>query len=263
MVNEDLWNRTTWKNKNIDYLFGTEIVEYDVKSAALSLSKEFKLLPIDTLAMLDKMPKEARNKKIGLLQRNDHGYRDKLKQAFIDARKWFITENDLSEENILSIKKDAFFVIDHPIKHDTLGEIRFIPKNKYSTYMVLNKFEFYLNPKMNVIDIKGLGQGDDLEKVISLHGNYLLKFISNYCRMREKLVENKEVAHWLSTFVRKYKNKALPIQYYRTLSKGNSYQLYDHDLDKVIDVEDTDDLSDVVIHYNYINYILPLVSLYI
>ncbi len=263
MVNEELWNRTTWKNKNIDYLFGTEIVEYDVKSAALSLSKQFQLLPKDTLDMLSKMQKEPRNKKIGLFQREDHGYRDKLKQAFIDTRKWFITENDLSEENILSIKKDAFFIIDKPIKHDTLGEIHFVPKNRYTTYLILNRFEFYLNPSLGVIDIKGLGQGEDLHKVIQLHGEYILKFISQYARMREKMVEGKEVVHWLSRFVRQYKNKNLPIEYYRTLSRGNAYQLRDPNLNKVIDVYDTDDINNVVIHYNYVNYILPLVSLQI
>ena len=46
-VDSQLYKRTTWLNKNIDFSFGSSITEYDMKSAVLSLIKEFKMLPDD------------------------------------------------------------------------------------------------------------------------------------------------------------------------------------------------------------------------
>ena len=40
-----LYTKTNYLNKNIDYLLNTDIREYDLKSAGLSLIKYFKLLP--------------------------------------------------------------------------------------------------------------------------------------------------------------------------------------------------------------------------
>ena len=51
-----LYVRSGYLNRDIDYLLNTDIREYDLKSAGLSLIKQFKLLPQNDIAYLDKIP---------------------------------------------------------------------------------------------------------------------------------------------------------------------------------------------------------------
>ena len=46
MVSE-LYKRTMYLNKNIEFIFGKEIIEYDIKSAGFNIIKKFKFLPED------------------------------------------------------------------------------------------------------------------------------------------------------------------------------------------------------------------------
>ena len=67
----ELYKRTLWINKNIEFLFDTEIIEYDIHAAGPSICREFKLLPESLLDEIDKMDKKSKNIKIGLIQRKD------------------------------------------------------------------------------------------------------------------------------------------------------------------------------------------------
>jgi hypothetical protein len=123
--------------------------------------------------------------------------------------------------------------------------------------------EFFINTRTGNIDIKGLGQGKELDQVKELHGEYMLDFIMRFSKMREQMAEPSHVIKWLTEFVRRYRNRELPIGYYRELARGNSYLLYDAQLDKYIAVSDTDDVDNLNIANNYVGYILPLANLYI
>lgn len=262
MIDESLYKRTLWMNKNIDFIFGANIVEYDMKSAGLSLIKEFKLLPSDEITMLDKMDKKARNIKIGLYQKNKD-FAKKLLECFVEARKRFLLGNNLTEDKIISIKKDAIFTIDTRCEVLQYGFIVYDSKNRYTSYVKMNKLEFYINTLTNVIDIKGLGQGDELANIHELHDNFILDFIMKFSRMRENNVDKKAMVTFLSRFVGKYRNKELDIGYYRELSRENTYKIYDSEMEEFINVSDTNIVEDVDISYNYFNYILPLVSIYL
>lgn len=261
VVNSELYKRSLWLNKNIDFLFGMDIVEYDMHSAGLSLIKEFKLLPEEDIQVLDKMDKKSKNVKIGLYQK-DKKFAKKLLECFVEARKRFITSNKLTEENVLSVKKDAIFVIDTPINNTDFGEIHFSRKNSYTSYLRLNRLEFYINTSTNIIDIKGLGQGEELEKVHELHDDYMLKFIMKFTKLRENMADKKVMTNYISNFCKKYRERKLPIGFYRELGKGNCYELFDDVMGEVISITDTSDIDNLIITSNYFNYIIPLASLY-
>lgn len=264
MNNEErLWEKTIWLNSDIDFIFGANIVEYDMKSAGLSLIKEFKLLDDNTISELDKMTKLAKNKKIGLLQRADKEFTSRLSLAFKEARRRFMVANNLAVENILSIKKDAIFVINSFCKVLKFGHIEFQRKNTYTTFFKLNKIEFFFNIETKQIDLKGLGQGEELEKVIELHGNYLLDFMLKFATLREYGVSTKSMRKFLRNFIVDYRGRNLDINYYRELDKGLGYELYDEALGEYIKVSETDDKNNVNITSNYIHYILPLAGLYL
>lgn len=259
-INSSLWEKSNWLNKTIDYLFGVDLVEWDMKSAGLSLIKEFQLLPEKKIELLENKEKIARNIDIGLIQRSDREFAKKLLEGFKEARKRFVESNQLSEEVIVSIKKDAFFLFNREVEQTTFGNIHFVKKNSYTSYLRLNKLEFYLNTEENRVDIKGLGQDTDFMKT---HGEYLLKFMLTFCRMRERFTDKKIVVRWLTKFVSDYRQKKLPIGYYRLLRAENAYEYYDEQMGENIFVMDTDEIEKVSIHYNYYNFILPLVRLYL
>jgi hypothetical protein len=253
-----LWERSLWRNPGIDLVFGTRIVEYDMKSAGLNLIIYYKLLPDDQIQELQRMEKHAKDVKIGLLQKHDKEFTKKLSDAFAEARRMFFEANALSEENVLAIKKDAIFTMDVYPKETHFENLEFVPKNTYSSFLYLNRLEFYLNTKTKVIDIKGLGQKESLDEVRNMHGEYMLKFIMRYSAMLEKHMTNEDMMRWLSSFVRKYRAKKLAIEYYRQLGPGNSYMVYNELEDDYMAVAETIEIDKVDIRYNYFNYIVPL-----
>ena len=262
----DLYKRTLWINKNIEFLFDTEIVEYDIHAAGPSICREFKLLPESLLDEIDKMDKKSKNIKIGLIQRKDREFAKKLQNGFITARKWFIESNEISEDDIISIKKDAFFIARRNCTKVDFGHIHFRSKNFYSSYFRLNKLEFYVSTSKHIIDIKGLGQGKDLEEVINLHGDYMLSFMMKYCIFQELELPREDISVKLAKFIRDYRNKELPIGFYRELGVGNAYKVYDPELNRYLflaDIGEDADLANLDISTNYFNYIIPLAGLYI
>jgi hypothetical protein len=261
----ELYKRTLWINKNIEFLFDTEIIEYDIHAAGPSICREFKLLPESLLDEIDKMDKKSKNIKIGLIQRKDKEFAKKLQNGFITARKWFIEANEISEDDIISIKKDAFFIARRNCSKVDFGNIHFRSKNFYSSYFRLNKLEFYVSTSKHIIDIKGLGQGKSLEEIKELHGDYMLSFIMKFCLYKEVGIQRDDVAIKIAKFIRRYRNKELPIGYYRELGFGNAYKVFDPELNHYIflaDIGEDADLSNLDISTNYLNYIVPLASLY-
>ena len=261
----ELYKRTLWINKNIEFLFDTEIIEYDIHAAGPSICREFKLLPESLLDEIDKMDKKSKNIKIGLIQRKDREFAKKLQNGFITARKWFIESNEISEDDIVSIKKDAFFIARRNCTKVDFGNIHFRSKNFYSSYFRLNKLEFYVSTSKHIIDIKGLGQGKSLEEIKELHEDYMLSFIMKFCLYKEVGIPRDDVAIKIAKFIRRYRNKELPIGYYRELGFGNAYKVFDPELNRYIflsDIGEDVDLTNLDISTNYLNYIVPLASLY-
>ena len=139
-----LYNRDTYLNKCEDMIINRMIVEYDLKSANTSLCREYKLLPIESINKIDEMKKSDRVKTIGKLMRKDKEFKKGLKDAFVDIRRRFFEENGIKDDDILSIKKDAIFCL-KTVPREEFGYCRFVPKNKYTSYLNLNRLEFYYN----------------------------------------------------------------------------------------------------------------------
>ena len=255
----NLWERSIWRNNEIDFIFGSKIVEYDMKSAGFNIIKYFKLVPDSTIKELEKLAKHTRHIKIGLMQKKDREFSNRLSDAFKAVRRMFFEANNLNESNLLSIKKDAFFVIDTPCKHTKFGNIEFDTKNKYSSYVLFNKLEFYIDTLTNYVDIKGLGQGETLEEIRELHDEHMLKFICTFARMEERRSPTIEL--YVTKFIRDYRNRNLPIGYYRELTTESAYRVYSDEVEDYINIKDTDDIANLDIRFNYMNYIVPLANI--
>ena len=137
-MSKDIWERHNYTNHDIGTIINGEIIEYDIKAAGMSLAKEFGYIDKKILDYLDTLDKKTRNIKLGLLKKKDEQLSKKENDALIEARRLFIVTNKLSVEDIVAIKKDAIFV-SRRCNNRKFGNIEFIPKNKYTSYMELNK----------------------------------------------------------------------------------------------------------------------------
>jgi hypothetical protein len=83
-------DKSIWINKDIQFLFNTNIVEYDMKAASVSVCEHDHLLNEDLIQQLKLMPKEQRTRKMGLLQRDDAEFSKKLLNGIKNIRRKFL-----------------------------------------------------------------------------------------------------------------------------------------------------------------------------
>lgn len=214
----ELWKRDSWLNPGIPYLFNRTIVEYDIQSAGLSLIKEFQLLPKETIHKLDQIhDKETRNKKIGLLERENKELVEKKKLAFQIVREAFMKQNELEDQEILSIKKDAIFTT-REVPHTEFGSyVSFKKKHQYTSYLRVGKrkIELYYHP--TAIDVKGIG-----DEMLPLHEPGMLAFFASFLR-RMETGKAESTLRFLRGILDQYKSYDLPVDYYREFNARSCY----------------------------------------
>lgn len=253
-----LYERHNYTNKSIDYLVGDEIIEYDIKSAGMNLCKQFGLLSEDKINLLESLSKKPRNIQLGLYQKADKTLVKRLNEKFVEARRLFFEANCIQDADVLSIKKDALFITKR-CKHLTFGNIVFTPKNVYTSYCLLNGMEIYTNRKY--CHLKGI---DD--KSLEPHREYMLDFFKNFFTLLETSTEQKTISY-LKEFMFLYKTRELHVGYYRQLNRYSGYLIDDlqlHDsFSTVVDQVKQSDAERLNISYNYIKYLIPLISILI
>ena len=251
-----IYKRDTFINTGIPYLFNSEIIEYDMKSAGFSIIKEFNLLSKNKIERLNSMEKERRNKQIGLYQRDDEIFKEALKTGFIEARRLFFEANSLEINDILSIKKDAIFTT-KVCKEQKFGEILFRPKNYYTSYIYLKTerrpVELYYGN--NNIDVKGISSSK-----LKDHEEFMLKFLKTYFNKMESSTKE-SVLSWLIRFVTKYKMKGVENGYYRSFDDRSVIDVLDVDLDETGFIFENETSENIDISYNYFNVLLKLIKI--
>lgn len=250
----ELYEKHNYTNKIIEYLVSREIVEYDIQEAGFNIVKRYKLLSEYKINQLEQLSKKERHISLGYIQRYDTDFRDQLNNKFVEVRKLFFEANNINPDDVLSIKKDAIFMLKrcHCTEFDN---ILFREKNIYTSYYYLNKKEMYVNN--NTLDIKGIS-----DEKLKLHENYMIDLLFKLFKMVElsskrQLINNlKEVSYF-------YKNKKLHIGYYRELNSDSLYRLkmIMPGTKEFIGVQYTDNIDNIEIEYNYMKYIVPIINL--
>lgn len=250
-------------NDSIKILINKPIIEYDMKDAGLSIIRKYKLLPDDEIKSLvelnefslpdnPKCGKKKANIKIGKMQIKNQVLKEGLKLGFMSARDSFITANDITENEVLSIKKDALFIMRHVDIEELDKYIIFRPKNEYTSYLLIeddkgrNRIELYY--KDNYIDIKGLG--DEGEEH---HKDYMLSFILKFFNKSQSSTKE-EILKFIRIFIDKYKRLELEDEYYIEFKNGGKYQYKDGSTASI----NIKDKSELDISYNF-NILIKLV----
>lgn len=200
--------KSTWLNPNIEYLFNYEIYEYDIQDAGFTLIKQYNLLPENKIRELEMMNKgQERHIIVGKLQRQDKEFSKALMNKFAEIRTIFLGANQLKDDRILSVKKDAIYTIGPCIK-TKFGSIKFAEKNKYSSYIrfpEIQNLEIYYS--INGIDIKGMS-----DRVINRHRLYMMEFLRKMISMIEE--HNPRAKRFIMSFIESWKSEELDQEYY-------------------------------------------------
>lgn len=250
-----------WNNKLKVFEIDSEIVEWDIKTANLSICKEYKLLNDKQIAQISSMSKDKRVRTVGLLSRASKKFAKALEEHFNIAVNQFIEQNGLDkDQDIICIKKDAVFVINKKISKPDVGEnIHFVRKNVYDAFVRLDRFEFYIND--DTVDVKGLQEQQHL------HENGICHLIKDTVRTASEVKLNDGLMNeYLSEMVNLYKNHELAIEYYREFNSTSAYRVIDKDGTEFVFNDISEDYLDekgyqLDISYNYMNIIIPLIRM--
>lgn len=243
--------KTNYLNESYQYLKNVTITEYDIKSAGFSVLKFRKLLPEEELEKLSKLDKHTRTVKEGLLQKEHPKIAEEIINTLSKVRQAFVILNKINIEDILTIKKDAIFLINkNPEVLVIKDEFEFRKKNSYTSFIQFpGKKEFYYNARENTLDVKGLSK-----EVVELQENFILKDIKNFLRSGEK-VSPDVLFTLLKNYRGKYLRRELPLETYRELDTGY-FRFNEFNIENI----DEDMLKEIDISQNYMNYILPLIQ---
>jgi hypothetical protein len=241
--------RSNYLNKEIVYLKNTSVSEYDIKSAGFTVIKSKKLLPPEEIQELEKLEKYERNVRIGKRILQFPKISEEINNTLADVRRQFVILNNIEEDAVLSVKKDAMFIIKVVPTVLKIGDFEFRQKRTYTSYCYLNQKEFYYAAYGDELEIKGLSE--DPKK---LQQDFLLRDIKKIMSMAEKLTSD-QLFVFLKQYRSKYLSRSLSPETYRDLDSGlfemEGYQL-DHASQEM--------LADVDISQNYIKYMIPLFS---
>lgn len=237
-------------NKDIPFIRGEEIVEWDIKSANVSLMKYYHLCDDSVITRIEGMKKEEREIFVGKMMRKSKEFAINLEKSFDQIIKLFMTSNNLSDADIISYKKDAVFVRNKTINTSVFEDVKFIPKNIYDGCILLPKYEFYYND--SGFDVKGINDAN-----LSHHENGMLAFLSNVIEeSRSSIAINK----FFLEYLKDYKRRSLLYDAYREFTNESKFRVNLFGNEVLMDNIDDELLESTSILYNYYNIVLPTLN---
>ncbi len=162
-------------NAPIDYIISNYIREYDMSKANINILLYKGLISKSRYDYYFNLPKRSREIQIGCLIKRDAVINQALKEGFKEMRQLLFDANNLQDYEILSIKKDAVYVIGRQLSITKFKNVEFVCKNIYTSFYRLVNLEmyYYLDTKQReALDIKGIS-----DNIIVLHEPFMLDFL--------------------------------------------------------------------------------------
>ena len=211
-------------SKQVEILVSKYIREYDMSKANINVLYREGAITKQAYDHYYSLPKQERQVAIGLLQRDNKPIADILKSGLIRAKRDFFIANDIQDQDILSIKNDAIFILGNkPIKTTKIDNVEFIIKNIYTSFYKTHKIEFYYyNDRINhneILDCKGLGSSS-----LELHKDYFYEVLKIIFDTAEK-DSIKEAMNFIKAFNENYSSLSLDINYYRKFNPESVFSI--------------------------------------
>lgn len=246
-----LYKKHNYLNKCITFINNSMIVEYDMHNAGLSILHHNGIIDDENFNYLQSLDKLQKNITVGKFLRDNSDANDFLVQEFVNVRKEFFTQNNINDDSVLAIKKDAIFLINkspHVLKLN--DDYEFIKKNIYNSYININGKEHYYSMNDDILDTKGYSK-----EIKEFHKNYLFKFLKECLKI--KMPNNDYLlTEKLLVFKNEFVEKSLDIGYYNDILFGG----YLVDIcGNVYTVPNISNTENVIINNN-LNFLLELIN---
>ena len=199
------------------------IVEYDIRKANISALRSRGVISEEVYDMLFRADKQYREVYIGNMIKADRGIYDNIQAGIIDAKRKFFSANRIKNEEVLSIKNDAVFVLTSRKMKTTFDLYEFANKGYYTFYFKSMKKQFFYrfnnHTGKDILEVKGISD----EKLL-FHTDYFVKFLLDaFYSLQRSSIE--ETLNLCNQFYEEYVNKRLDIRFYRELSPDNIFRL--------------------------------------
>lgn len=220
--------------KNIPYVLNNHIYEYDISKANINILYYYGEIDEKEYSRLCTVDRMVRQKEIGIMELNDRWIYDVIKNGVLEMRKNLIIQNNILDDNILSCKNDAIFIIGQQPQITKFENIEFKLKNVYTSFFNLNRLEFYyfrdqINNKEK-LDVKGIS-----DKKLKLHEPFMLDFFKAVFETIDYDIQ--EAIMMIRSFYNQLITNNLELGYYRNFDSESLFRII---LDgSIYDLEDT------------------------
>lgn len=219
------------------------IVEYDIKSANITMLRKYHMIDDNCYNYLRNLPKINREIEVGLMIRENPKFLEVINNGIIEAKKQLFYKNKINPDSVIRIANDAVYInssLDLP--YTTFDDVIFKIKSVSSAIMKINRLLFlywYSNQNIN-INVIGLGKSQEL------HSNYMIGFIAQVINYIE-IVSIKDALSFVTQFIDDYINLKLDKHFYRELTPESLYKCKNSSFY----MSDIDNLNDIDIGYNF------------
>ena len=214
---------------DISYLTNVFIYEYDISKCNINVLFTKGAINKETYDMLYEAPRMKRQVYVGMLQK-DSEIAKLLNDGITEARKMFFEANNIQDREVLSIKKDAIFIINRPMTVTKFGLIEFLQKNTYTSFFKLSGLELYYYysniDKSEYLDVKGIS------KRLSLHEGYFMQILKDIFYSIQ--VNGPDISlRMIKDIYNQYITRQFPVEYYREFDARSVYHIMNsvYDLD--------------------------------
>lgn len=211
------------KNFLIDspYLISVPIYEYDITKANINILLRKNVISVEEYMHLKMMSRQSRQISIGMMMRENPSIVNILAGGIIEAKKMFFEANNIMDNEVLSIKNDAVFVLGRQLQYTKFENIEFVLKNSYSIYMKIFDLEIYYKSDqvsgLDIIDIKGIN-----DEKLKYHQNGMLVLLSEVFEQLD-CGNIDDAITIFNKYYKAYVSKSLPIDFYRAFDKESKY----------------------------------------
>lgn len=173
-----------------------DIHEYDIKQCDANVMYEFGLIDESKYLELINMDKKKRVITVGIMRRDsklDTDYHNAIKTCV----ELFKEKNELREEDVYEIAKDAVWVHRHVIHTKFKNRIEFVLKNTASVMYVFKNIKFYYNEDDGTFFTRGLGGKEN--QICEVVKNALIYYCSRDRKRLYIYLHNVKIAYLQKT----------------------------------------------------------------
>lgn len=201
-------------------IINSDIKCYDIKQANINILYDAGVLDDELYNKLSTCRKIDREVYIGKMIKKNKKLSAVLDNGFLQARKDLFEANDINDSDVLSIKKDAVYLIEKPLTITRFNSIYFRLTDEYTSFYRLKNLELYYNGRTDILSVKGIGD----ETLNAYHNDHFCLLLKAIFKLAEKQ-DLEFMMNAMKKFISMYLNFEMDIECYREFNRISSYRL--------------------------------------